>query len=81
MIEEAPMNYLCKVIQTTAVNGFEVFFGEIVATFVSKSCLTNGKPDAAKINPTMLMGFGYYSLGELLGRPFQVPAIAQEFAK
>jgi len=72
MIEEAPMNYLCKVIQTTEVKGFEVFFGEIIATFVNEDCLSDGKPDATKINPTLLLGFGYYGLGELLGRPFQV---------
>lgn len=67
MISECPMNFLCKVVQTVPVCGFEVFFGEIVSTFVNKQCLTDGNPDPSKINPTLLMGFNYYSLGESVG--------------
>ncbi|MDR3052210.1 MAG: flavin reductase family protein [Oscillospiraceae bacterium] len=73
MIAESPMNYLCKVIQTTSIKGFEVFFGEIAATFAREDCLTDGKPDPIKISPPVLVGPAYYSLGETLGRAFQIP--------
>lgn len=67
MINECPINFLCQVKQTMPICGFEVFFGEIVATFVNEQCLTEGVPDPLKINPTLLMGFNYYSLGQPAG--------------
>lgn len=71
MISESPMNYLCKVIQSVPICGFEVFFGEIVSTFVNEQHLTDGIPDPLKINPTFLMGFNYYSLGQPAGGVFK----------
>ena len=74
MISEAPMNYLCSVVKSVQINGFEVFFGEIVATYISESCLTDGKPDPLKANPTLAMGTTYYSLGEQIEKVFQAGA-------
>lgn len=71
MISECPMNYLCKVIQTTSVNGFDVFFGEILSTYADERCLSNGKPDPLKVDPTFLMGFNYYNLGQKTGDVFK----------
>ena len=71
MISEAPMNYLCKVVKSVPINDFEVFFGEIVATYINESCLTDGKPDPLKAKPTLAMGPVYYSLGKQIGRVFQ----------
>ncbi|AET67226.1 conserved protein of DIM6/NTAB family [Desulfosporosinus orientis DSM 765] len=70
MISECPMNFLCKVIQTVPISGFEVFFGEIVSTFARENCLTDGVPDPLKINPTLGMGLSYYSLGPSVGAVF-----------
>lgn len=67
MISECPMNILCKVIQTVPVFDFEMFLGEITAIYVNEQCLTNGKPDPQKINPTILMGNTYWSLGQAVG--------------
>jgi flavin reductase (DIM6/NTAB) family NADH-FMN oxidoreductase RutF len=71
MISECPMNFLCKVIQTTSICGFEVFFGEIVLTFVNEDCLTDDVPDPLKINPTLAMGFNYYNLAQSVGAVFK----------
>ncbi len=71
MITDCPMNYLCKVVQTTSVDDFEVFFGEIVATYVNEQCLANGKPDPLKVDPTFLMGFNYYNFGQRIGDVFK----------
>ena len=71
MIKEAPMNYLCKVVKSVPIEDFEVFFGEIVATYVNDNCISNGNPDPAKINPTLAMGPVYYSLGEQIGYVFK----------
>jgi len=71
MIREAPMNYLCKVVQTTAVRDFEIFFGEIVATYVNNEYIVDGKPDPLKINPILGMGPTYYTLGQPVGEMFR----------
>ncbi|HUW65067.1 MAG TPA: flavin reductase family protein [Spirochaetia bacterium] len=67
MSSECPVNILCKMIQSTSVSDFEMFFGEIVAVYVNEQCLTNGKPDPAKINPLILTGSGYWGLGQAAG--------------
>ncbi len=72
MIEESPMNYLCKVIKSVEVGGFDVFFGEIVATFVGEEYLTEGKPDPLKIRPIYMMGPQYFGIGEPIGGAFQL---------
>lgn len=80
MIEEAPMNYICKVIQTTSIHGFDVFFGEIIATYVKEECLTEGAIDPLKVNPLLLMGFQYYNFKQPLGGVFKEGlALKREF--
>lgn len=69
LIEECPVNLLCKVIQTVEMPSqplAEIFFGEIVETYVSQDCIVDGKPDMTKLWPLMLGG-GYY--WEMKGKP------------
>ena len=72
MIEECPINILCKVIRTVPVNDFEMFFGEITAVFADEDCLAEGHLDLLKVDPMILMGASYLSLGRVLGSVFQV---------
>lgn len=71
MIKECPVNYLCKVIRTIPVFDFTMFLGEIVASYADQSCLESGKPDAVKVNPTILMNTGYFNIKEKTGNIFQ----------
>lgn len=71
MISECPLNLLCQVFQSVPIRGFEVFYGEIVATYLADACFTDGKPDPVKINPTFVMGANYFNLGSSIGSPFQ----------
>lgn len=71
MIRDCPMNYLCKVVQSAPFNDFEVFFGEIVATYVNDDCVADGKPDPLKVNPIIAMGPTYYDFGKQIGKVFQ----------
>ena len=71
MIEECPMNILCKVVQTLPLYGFEMFIGEIVAVYAGKQYLTDGKPDPQKINPLIIMGTSYWNLGQKAGNIFK----------
>ncbi len=71
MICECPVNYLCKVIQTIPVFDFTMFLGEIVAVYAKEECLENGKPDALKVKPMIMMGSGYFDLKDRVGTLFQ----------
>jgi flavin reductase (DIM6/NTAB) family NADH-FMN oxidoreductase RutF len=70
MIQECPINILCKVIQTVDLPTQEVFIGEVVETYVAKDCVTNEKPDIKKINPILLGGGFYWVLGDKAGNAF-----------
>ena len=70
MINECPVNILCKLIQTVDLPTQEVFIGEIVETYVNKECLTNDRPDIKKINPLILAGGGYWEIGNRAGNAF-----------
>jgi flavin reductase (DIM6/NTAB) family NADH-FMN oxidoreductase RutF len=71
LISECPLNFLCKVIQTVPVYGFEMFLGEIVATYINDSCLSDNNPDPAKINPMIMMGANYWELGKAVGAVYK----------
>ena len=70
MIEECPLNFLCKVCDKIEIQGFTMFFGEMVAAYANENCLSDGKPDPIKIDPIIMMGFSYCNLKELIGHPF-----------
>ena len=71
MIQECPVNYLCKVIQTIPIFDFTMFIGEIVAVYADESCITNNRPDALKVNPIILMDSGYFNLNSRIGSIFK----------
>lgn len=71
MIQECPMNFLCKVVQTIPIYDFEMFLGEIVGVYVNEQCLTNGRPDPIKINPMILLDTNYCDLGQVVGTVFK----------
>jgi len=70
MIDECPLNFLCKVCDTKSVRGFTMFFGEIVAAYANDDCVFDGKPDAIKIDPIIMMGMSYCGLDNTIGLPF-----------
>jgi flavin reductase (DIM6/NTAB) family NADH-FMN oxidoreductase RutF len=74
MLLECPLNVLCRVIRTIEIFDFQMFLGEIVATFASPEVLTEGRPDPRKVDPMILLGDGYWSLGERAGTIFQAGA-------
>ena len=67
MIEECPVNMLCKVVNTLELTRNEVFIGEIVETYVEEEYIVDGKPDIKKINPLLLAGGNYCELGSPVG--------------
>lgn len=70
-INECPLNFLCKVIETLPIRGFDVFFGEIVAAYANGDCSVDGRPDPMKIHPMMMMGSNYWTLGKAIGSVYK----------
>jgi flavin reductase (DIM6/NTAB) family NADH-FMN oxidoreductase RutF len=47
--------------------GHEVFIGEVVEVYVSQDCMAGDQPDIKKVDPLMLGGRSYWSLGSVRG--------------
>ncbi len=73
MIAECPLSMELSVAQVVTLGHHEIFIGELVATYVAERCLTDGKPDVAKIDPLLFdfMRIGYWSIGEHCGQPWR----------
>ncbi len=74
LVEECPINLECKVLHTLDMKTHLLIVGEIVETYVSKDCLTDGKIDTKKVDPPVYIRstLKYYRLGEVLGSAFGV---------
>ncbi len=76
LIEQAPVNLECRVVHMLDLGAHILVVGQVEGTFVSDDCLTDGKPDAEKINPfAFVVGRGgaqYRALGEVVGQPFGI---------
>ena len=48
-----------------------MFIGEIVAVYANEDCLENGRPNALKVKPTILMDTGYCDLNNRVGSIFK----------
>ncbi len=70
-IRQCPVNHACEVVQILNLGSHELIVGKIVETFVSEGCMTEGRPDPARIRPFMFAGPGYYSLGNYCGDAFR----------
>lgn len=71
MARECHLNILCKVVDSKPICGFEVFFGEIVSSFLDADCFTDGEPDPSKIDPLLGIGGEYFALGAHAGGVFR----------
>ncbi|MDR2090084.1 MAG: flavin reductase family protein [Clostridiales bacterium] len=81
MAEECPVNIECKLKKIFNFDDTEIFVAEIVNSFVSERCLTNGQPDIEKIAPLIYdVANKYRTIGkwsvdaEKIGRDFQKQA-------
>jgi flavin reductase (DIM6/NTAB) family NADH-FMN oxidoreductase RutF len=70
MIQECTANLVCQVFRTVEINGFEMFFGNIVDAYGNETCLTNGKLDPLKLNPLIMCVSDYLSLNQKVGSVF-----------
>jgi len=48
LIKQCPVNHECRVVHVLNLGSHSLFIGKIEETYVSESCLTDGKPDKCK---------------------------------
>ena len=71
LIDECPVNLVCKLLTAFDVYNMDVFVGEIIETYITKEMLTNGLPDTKKINPLIYcLDNLYWDIGNVVGRGF-----------
>jgi flavin reductase (DIM6/NTAB) family NADH-FMN oxidoreductase RutF len=73
MIEQCPLNLECRVEQQLELGSHILVIGRIIETYISRDCLTEGKPDVNKIKPliyTSRLSSQYYGFGEVVGAAF-----------
>jgi flavin reductase (DIM6/NTAB) family NADH-FMN oxidoreductase RutF len=74
MIEQCPLNLECKVAHILNLGTHAFVIGEVKATFISGDCLTDGKPDLAKMNPMVfnLEASTYSTIGPVVAKAFSI---------
>ena len=74
LIRECPVNLECRVIHCLDLKSHELVIGEIIETYVSQDCVTEEKPDPAKIDPLIYTAgvMQYQRLGEVVGTAFNM---------
>ncbi|MFC2036214.1 flavin reductase family protein [Chloroflexota bacterium] len=74
MVKECPINMECRLIQTLDFQLGEVFIGEIVETYISEQCLTEGLVDYTKVHPILfaMQGRGYWKLGDRFANAWEI---------
>ncbi len=75
MIEEAPINLECKLLNTVDLGtSHDLFIGEIKKAYIKEECLSDGIPDIEKINP-ILYSTGtknYLRIGNIIGKAWKI---------
>jgi flavin reductase (DIM6/NTAB) family NADH-FMN oxidoreductase RutF len=74
LVEACPVNLECRLRHTLDLGAHILVIGEVIQAHVNENCLTDGKPDAFKIDPLIYSpGTGNYQrLGEIVGQAFSI---------
>jgi flavin reductase (DIM6/NTAB) family NADH-FMN oxidoreductase RutF len=73
LIANCPVSMELKLSQTVQIGQHEIFIGEVINTYIDEACLTDHKPDLAKIDPLLFdfMKIDYWSIGKRTGKPWR----------
>ena len=74
LIEQCPVNLECEVVHIMNSESHSFIIGQVKGTYVSDSCLTDGKPDVKKIKPIISNreALAYFSFGEVIGKSYSI---------
>jgi len=74
-IEQCPVNIGCNAEHIIKLGSHYLIAGAVKEILVSEDCMTGGKPDAAKIDPLVVLAtpaLTYYDVGQSLGAAFRI---------
>jgi len=74
LIYECPINLECKALHYLDMRTHILIVGEIIETYITKGCLTDGKVNPEKIDPPVYIRstMKYHRLGEVFASAFNV---------
>ncbi len=72
LIEQCPINLECEVSHILNLGSHHLVVGKITETYFSEECLTDGKPDMAKVKPFIFGPGKYYEVGKGFAAAFKV---------
>ena len=74
MIEQCPINLECRVVHALNLGSHSFVIGQVEGTYVTESCLTDGKADVRKIKPLIfdLESAEYLAFGEVVAKAFSI---------
>ncbi|MBN1166460.1 MAG: flavin reductase family protein [Methanospirillaceae archaeon] len=72
LAEECPVNIECKLFESVDCGSHLLIIGEVAGIHADRDCLTEGKPDIAKINPIIYAQSTYYGVGSEIAAAFSV---------
>jgi len=70
LAEECPVNIECRLFESVDCGSHLLYIGEVVEIHADAACLTDGKPDIAKINPIIYAQGTYFGVGKEVGKAF-----------
>lgn len=70
LADECPVNIECKLFTAVDCGSHRLYIGEVAEIHAEKSCLTDGKPDLAKVQPIVYAQATYYSVGKEIAKAF-----------
>jgi flavin reductase (DIM6/NTAB) family NADH-FMN oxidoreductase RutF len=73
LIEQMPVNIECRVFREMDLGSHVLIIGQLEEVYATAVCLTDGKPDVAKIRPFLWAarpGNEYYEFGKPIGKAF-----------
>ncbi len=70
LAEECPVNIECKLFKSIDCGSHLLYIGEVADIHVDKTCVTDGKPDAAKLDPIVYAQATYWQVGMQIDKAF-----------
>jgi flavin reductase (DIM6/NTAB) family NADH-FMN oxidoreductase RutF len=70
MIDQCPVNLECRVMHMLNLGSHNLVVGQIEEVYIAENCLTDEKPDIAKIKPLIFApeGQGYWGIGKFVAK-------------
>ncbi|MFA6331605.1 MAG: flavin reductase family protein [Methanoregula sp.] len=72
MAAECPVNIECRLFKSVDCGSHLLSIGEIVEIHADKSCIVDGKPDTAKLDPIVYAQSAYWHVGKQAAKAFSV---------